>query len=514
MRRARALGSLVLVSLCIVACGSSRGSSGDGASGGASSNAGGKANGNAGTSVSLSGAPNAGANNAGVGGLGENCVDTKQEGKLAPLDLFIMLDISGSMLDPTSARANAPTKWTAVSNALKSFLADPASNGLGVGIQYFPQPDPSVPETCTADAQCGPRGGCFLRFCQLAGPGFYPCNTSSECVTNDGEDVGPCSPLRFCAPLINGLVELCHIDAECAGNQRCQPLNECSNDRSYVCTSNGQTCGTQGGVNLGTCSSPTSTCIHSSSCEANVYAQAAAAIAPLPSNLNVLVSSINAQMPSGDTPTSAALSGAIQAASTWASAHPDHSVVTLLATDGLPTECIANPNSDPTGITGVRAVAASGVSATPSIKTFVIGVFGPEDTDARMNLNQIAMAGGTNAAFLVDTSQDVSAQFIAALNEIRGSRLSCEYLLPAAPSGQSLDYTRVNVDFTNAGTTERLSSVSDGAACGTSEGWYYDQNPNRAIPTKIVLCPATCSRVEAAAQGSVQVALGCQTVVR
>jgi hypothetical protein len=418
------------------------------------------------------------------------------------------------MQDPTSARLNAPTKWEAVSNALKSFLSDPASSGLGVGIQYFPLLDPGVPASCTSDAECGSHGPCFLKFCQRATAAFYPCSSDDDCEGVDGSDLGPCTPLRFCWPLIQGELTLCHDQSECARTQQCEPFNQCKNDRSYVCPMAGQACGTSGSVNLGTCTGPESGCVHTSSCSPEQYAAPAAAIGTLPSNLQTLLSSIDSQTPRGDTPTAPALRGAIQAAAAWGQSHPDHSVVTLLATDGLPTECIEDPDGDPSGISGVRAVAAAGVSGTPSVATFVIGVFGPTDTDARPNLNQIAMAGGTNSAFLVDTSQDVSAQFLAALNEIRGSRLSCEYALPAAPAGQTLDYSRVNVDFTNGGSTERIAAVSDAAACGTGEGWYYDQNPGLAAPTKIMICPATCQRLEAAAQGSVQVALGCETVVR
>jgi hypothetical protein len=155
------------------------------------------------------------------------------------------------------------------------------------------------------------------------------------------------------------------------------------------------------------------------------------------------------------------------------------------------------------------------VAATPSIDTYVIGVFGPTDTDARSNLNQIAVAGGTNSAFLVDTAGDVSAQFLAALNAIRSSQLTCEYAVPAAPAGQDLNYSLVNVDFTNGATKERLIGVADASACGASGGWYYDQNPaTGGTPTKIEICPSACSRLEAAKQGSIQIALGCQTKIR
>jgi hypothetical protein len=272
------------------------------------------------------------------------------------------------------------------------------------------------------------------------------------------------------------------------------------------------------GMALGTCRpfNPPSTCLHSSQCSPAAYAAPAVDIAALPGAAQSVVASITAAQPKGDTPTAPALTGAITKARAWATAHPDHTVVALLATDGLPTECIADANGDPSGITGVRNAASAGVSGTPSVSTFVIGVFGPTDTDARANLDQIAVAGGTKTAFLVDTSGDVSAQFLAALNQIRASKLACEYLLPEPPAGENLDFTKVNVDFTIGTSTERLLAVSNAAACdATSGGWYYDQSPaNGGVPTKIMICPATCARFDSTQQGTVQIALGCQTKIR
>src|SRR5262249_24618190 len=63
-----------------------------------------------------------------------SCAATTENASEVPLDLFIMQDQSGSMKDKT---ASGVTKWNAVKTALKAFLADPKSNGLGVGIQYF-----------------------------------------------------------------------------------------------------------------------------------------------------------------------------------------------------------------------------------------------------------------------------------------------------------------------------------------------------------------------------------------
>ncbi len=62
------------------------------------------------------------------------CASTSSKATLIPLDLFIMLDQSGSMKDATGTGAS---KWDAVTQALNAFISDSASDGIGVGIQYF-----------------------------------------------------------------------------------------------------------------------------------------------------------------------------------------------------------------------------------------------------------------------------------------------------------------------------------------------------------------------------------------
>ena len=84
-----------------------------------------------------------------------SCAGETYEGELIPLDLFIMLDISGSMTELTAAGTQ---KWVETRQALTAFLNDPQSAGLGVGIQFFPQAAAGVPQNCTNHQQCGPVG--------------------------------------------------------------------------------------------------------------------------------------------------------------------------------------------------------------------------------------------------------------------------------------------------------------------------------------------------------------------
>jgi len=469
------IGALFLAGWNCVACSSSEAHPGLLSNAGAAAmTAGGSG---AGDSLNLGG-------NGDSTGNGPECAAKVSTAQAIPLDIFIMLDVSGSMLDLTATQVS---KWDAVKLALESFLTDNASAGIGVGLQYFPQLKPNTPATCTSNAQCGNSAGpCFLKLCFDSVPdGLYPCETVADCPQSTA-----------------------------SGLRRCLPIAQCSNAPEYLCPSAGTACqSSSAGQNLGTCQAVTkSFCLNATLCDAAQYAVPAVAIASLPGAAAGLVASIDARMPAGDTPTGPALSGAIQQARAWATAHPDHRVVTVLATDGLPTQCT------PDTITAVAALAQDGVSKTPSISTFVIGVFGPADVnaDAPANLDAIAAQGGTNKAFIVDTQKDVTQQFQAALDAIRGARLACQYKIPEPTNGGTLSYRKVNVALTNGDQKSVIFFVSSAAACDASTGgWYYDVDPGSGTPTKIIACPTTCSAFQAAPSGaSVSIGLGCDTIIK
>jgi len=438
--------------------------------------------GGGGNELNLGSGGNGTGNGSGTGpDLSDACAAKISTAQAIPLDMYIMLDTSGSMLAETATQVS---KWDAVKLALESFLKDSDSAGLGVGLQYFPLPKPNVPATCTSNAQCGDSGPCFLKFC-FNSSNLFPCQANSDCLTNTGDDAGPCLPISLC-----------------------------SKNPDYFCPNPGAACqATDTTEDLGTCETVTeSICEHTTSCDVAQYTAPASAIAPLPGAAAALIASIDAQTPAGDTPTGPALSGAIAQASAWATAHPDHRVVTVLATDGVPTECT------PDTINAVALLAKNGVSGTPSISTFVIGVFGPDDVadNAPTNLDKIAQQGGTNKAFIVDTQKDVTTQFQAALDTIRGARLACQFQIPEPTGGGTLDYGQVNVALTNGTQKSVVYYVKNAAACDASTGgWYYDVEPSAGTPTKIVACPTTCSTFQAAPSGaSVGIALGCGTIVK
>ncbi len=61
------------------------------------------------------------------------CVGTFFEGESLPLDIYVMFDQSGSMLN----NVGGVTRLAAVQQATSEFLRDPESAGIGVGIGYF-----------------------------------------------------------------------------------------------------------------------------------------------------------------------------------------------------------------------------------------------------------------------------------------------------------------------------------------------------------------------------------------
>jgi hypothetical protein len=97
------------------------------------------------------------------------CVATVVSGQLTPLDMYMMVDKSTSMLGQGSmpcSSGSGQTCWTDVKTAIKSFVASPSTAGIGVGIQYFPVLPTQYTNACTSDTQCGSYGPCVNSFCR------------------------------------------------------------------------------------------------------------------------------------------------------------------------------------------------------------------------------------------------------------------------------------------------------------------------------------------------------------
>jgi hypothetical protein len=395
--------------------------------------------------------------------------------------MYIMLDRSASMQGETGT---GESKWDAMRGALTAFIADPDSGGLGVGLQYFPLGAGGVPDSCGIDDDCGPTGGqCLNRVCR---PPAFSASFS---------------------PMV------CRSDADCPFNSPgCATLGVCEDDPSAACFDIGPTgCGADGA-----CEPIPGACSGYGSCDVADYQAPAVEIGALPANAGALSASLAAERPIGFTPTGVALTGAINRATLYANDNPGHQVIAVLATDGFPTECLpTGTQNDEQAVDAVASVAAEGFALTPSIRTYVIGVFGPDDPDPLNKLNRLAVGGGTGHAFIVDSSQDVTQQLLDALATIRAGSLNCEFQLPTPPGGSRLDFHRVNVQVTSEGMQRDVLYVQSADRCDQAQlGWFYDADPELGgTPRQIRTCPQTCAEFSGLKDASVAIRLGCATQI-
>lgn len=187
----------------------------------------------------------------------------------------------------------------------------------------------------------------------------------------------------------------------------------------------------------------------------------------------------------------------------------------LLITDGVPTytlECMGDgqtPVDDQPLIDEVAKSASSGIS------TFVIGSPGSEP--ARPDLSQMATKGGTAKAGCSDkgptychldmtTATDFGKALSAGLADVAGQIGTCEFTVPPAPKGKTLDPKLVNVLYTTGAGKE--TSIPQDAKGDCASGWQYDNDQN---PTKITLCGSDCDAVKADQGAKIDVIFGCTT---
>jgi hypothetical protein len=217
-------------------------------------------------------------------------------------------------------------------------------------------------------------------------------------------------------------------------------------------------------------------------------------IGALPANAMSLGNSVDNQNPGGNTPTVPSLTAAIDHARDWMGSHDDHQGVVVYATDGYPRGCNQNNTIDE-----AVNVAADGLNGAPRILTYVLAI-GPNLGD----LGRVATAGGTSV-IQINTGQDVGAQLIAALNQIRDDVVvDCTYAIPAPPPGRTLDYNQVNVSITTGGGDD-VSVGKDDPSDSTCNGWEYSSDMSQ-----IVLCGEACDTVMNDPGASLNVIFDCR----
>jgi hypothetical protein len=135
------------------------------------------------------------------------------------------------------------------------------------------------------------------------------------------------------------------------------------------------------------------------------------------------------------------------------------------------------------------------------VRTVVVGL----DLAASANLNELASAGGTKKAFLIDGG-DVGAEFVDAMLAIPTTvEFECRFALPA-PSGKTLDTSQVSMTVVGMMGRVPVPKVDTRADCGPNmdEGWFFDSPTN---PTEIGFCSGTCATVS---MGALEIFFGCK----
>ncbi len=334
------------------------------------------------------------------------------------------------------------SRWAAVRSALASFFAAPGSAGMGVSLSMFPVIDQSVPEACVDDASCGVQDAC--------------------------------QPRPLCLPSGGGL---CNSDEDCtlAG---------------FV----GDNCQETGPV-----------CQNRLSCEAQSYTSAVVALAQLPDAQTGLLAALDEQARDGGTPTLPALRGVVQQAKEHAGLWPDHETIVILAGDGLPTACDpALQAADPQqAVKHLEEVAADAAAA--GVRVFVIGVAIPEVGTTKANLDGIAKAGDSGSAYIAASGPALSAQLLAAFNDIRfKSEEACVFSL----DHHALAVEHAEVALTTAdGQRHSLPFRQAAEACGTEGGFY---TPSGSDSARVALCPASCALFGIAIERRIEVRGPCQ----
>jgi hypothetical protein len=190
-------------------------------------------------------------------------------------------------------------------------------------------------------------------------------------------------------------------------------------------------------------------------------------------------SQLDAQEPGGNTPTAATLDAVIRS---HVLADPSRANYLVLATDGI-------PNCDDVD---VRARIAALYAATPSVRTFIIGI-GSETSSQPDLLGAWADAGHTTRAGDVHYYQSNSSTALdAAFDAIAGDIVTCDFRLSAAPDNPA-----------------DLEVSEDGVALPPSAtmGWTFDPTTQT-----LTLHGAACDTVKNEAHAKVSVSYACPQI--
>ncbi len=94
---------------------------------------------------------------------------------------------------------------------------------------------------------------------------------------------------------------------------------------------------------------------------------------------------------------------------------------------------------------------------------------------------------------------------------ITGSKVACNFDVPDGPGGQLINLSTVVVRYTpsNGSAIQAFMQVSDASKCSGQPGSFYITSDADADSDQIVLCPDTCSTVQADDQAQIGVLFDC-----
>ncbi|WP_438043988.1 vWA domain-containing protein [Sorangium sp. So ce128] len=245
-------------------------------------------------------------------------------------------------------------------------------------------------------------------------------------------------------------------------------------------------------------------------CSVEIYATPDVPLTPLPSD--AFAEAIAAIEPEssddwrGGTPTAWVMRGTSGFIEAQRQQNPGKYAI-VLVTDGYPQGCDEASDTIDAVVADAQAALAEGVP------TYVIGVENPPidgAPDTLDDLHEIAAAGGTEGAVLIDTGDpsQTTAAFKAAVDRIRGASVSCTMAIPLPPNGSAFDKEKVRVLYTSgsSATTELVYDQS----CAIEGAWRYDEPGS---PTQIVLCADACTTVQADMVAKLSVDFTCESVI-
>ena len=121
----------------------------------------------------------------------------------------------------------------------------------------------------------------------------------------------------------------------------------------------------------------------------------------------------------------------------------------------------------------------------------------------------VKLTGGVSSDLCLQSFAPVFNKI--ATSVVKSAKLSCSWTLPKPPAGKTLDPNKINVEFIDStGASSIFGRVASAADCAKAKGdaWYYD---DPVTPTKVTVCPKTCTSIQSQAQAEIKIQFGCKT---